>query len=237
MAVLTYVGCSELTRTFAAAYSAATSLVIVRTAPLLARYRVWPVTPTSPAIEERLTIAPPPASAICGAVCFMPRKVPVTLTAMSPFQSSTRVSASGAMMWMPALLTSTSIGPLIARAWSVTRAHSSSLVTSCAKNSALPPAALIFSTTDFPAGSSMSVAITVAPSPANRTAAPTPMPFAAPVMRMILSWRRDLLELLVREWRCGVVRQTLRWRRARAAAWAPHIPCAPGPGGVAAEHR
>ena len=33
------------------------------------------------------------------------------------------------------------------------------------------------------------------------------------------------------------VRQ-LRWRRwlsASAAAWAPHIPCAPGPGGVAAE--
>jgi len=26
-----------------------------------------------------------------------------------------------------------------------------------------------------------------------------------------------------------------RWRSARAAACAPHMPCAPGPGGVAAE--
>lgn len=28
-----------------------------------------------------------------------------------------------------------------------------------------------------------------------------------------------------------------RWRSADAAAPAPHMPCAPGPGGVAAEHR
>jgi len=28
-----------------------------------------------------------------------------------------------------------------------------------------------------------------------------------------------------------------RWRSALAAAFAPHMPCAPAPGGVAAEHR
>lgn len=78
----------------APAYSAATPLVITRTAPLDAPYSAWPATPTRPAAEDHVDDRSPRFT-MCRTECFVPRKVPVTLIAMSRSHCSMLVSSSG----------------------------------------------------------------------------------------------------------------------------------------------
>ena len=63
--------------------------------------------PTSPATDEMLMIDPPPAWRIAGMAHFVPRKTPLTLTAMMRSQSASDVSSILARKRMPALFTST----------------------------------------------------------------------------------------------------------------------------------
>ena len=62
----------------------------------------WPVTPE---IDEMLTIEPPPAFFISGIANFMPRNVPVALTAMILSQAAVSNRSSTALPLIPASLT------------------------------------------------------------------------------------------------------------------------------------
>ena len=87
----------------------------------------WPVTPE---IDEMLTIDPPPAFFMTGIANFMPRNVPVALTAISRSQAAVSNRSSTALPLIPASLTRMSSLPNAARVASIAACHSASLVTS-----------------------------------------------------------------------------------------------------------
>src|SRR4051794_12769206 len=84
-------------------------------------------------------------------------------------------------MEMPALFTSTSMGPWLATMFSTTPCTRSSLRTSRAHAAARPPASRISCATAAAPGSVTSVTATNAPSSANTWAVARPIPLAAPV--------------------------------------------------------
>jgi hypothetical protein len=90
---------------------------------------VKPGAPTSPAVDEMLMIEPPPARRIAGIACFVPRKTPLTLTAMMRSQSSSDVSSIFDRKRMPALLTSTFSLPYELTAVAIAARQSASRVT------------------------------------------------------------------------------------------------------------
>src|SRR5439155_1685050 len=95
----------------------AVALVNSRTAPLVAVYAaVSPGLPTSPAVDEMLTMEPPPACRIAGIAAFVPRKTPLALTAMMRSHSDSLVSSIRARNRMPALLTRTFSMPYVCTA-------------------------------------------------------------------------------------------------------------------------
>src|SRR5712691_10511946 len=97
-------GWTELQRMFSLACWTAVDFVKSRTAPLVAVYAaVPPGLPTRPAVDEMLMIDPPPACRIAGIAHFVPRKTPLTLTAMMRSQSASDVSSIFDRKRMPAL--------------------------------------------------------------------------------------------------------------------------------------
>jgi len=74
------------------AKSSAAALVRPRTAHLLVVYAAICAMPRNPAVDDTLTMTPPPAALICGVTARIPKKGPVTLIAMIRFQSSVAVS-------------------------------------------------------------------------------------------------------------------------------------------------
>ncbi len=57
--------------------------------------------PTIAAMDDTLTIEPPPCRCMCGMTDFMPSQTPVAFTAMTVFQSSSSASRMPLAMWMP----------------------------------------------------------------------------------------------------------------------------------------
>src|SRR6266481_5239583 len=91
--------------------SSAAVLVNPRTPHLLATYAASPYVAVNPAPEEILTIAPPPALRIEDATARIPRYAPVRLISITWRQVAGSVSTITPKRTMPALLTSTEIGP------------------------------------------------------------------------------------------------------------------------------
>ena len=84
----------------------AAPLVNIRTAPLDAVYALAPEPPVNPAMEEMLTIDPPPFSfSDRHKTVFIPKKVPVTLIAITLFHRSIEVSSKRVSGEIPALFT------------------------------------------------------------------------------------------------------------------------------------
>jgi hypothetical protein len=84
----------------------------------------------NPAIEEMLTIAPPPALRIEDTTARIPRYAPVRLMSITCRQAAGSISAIAPTRTMPALLTSTEAGPKASSAAGTVAAQSASLVTS-----------------------------------------------------------------------------------------------------------
>src|ERR1700730_7320009 len=82
-------GWTELARILSLACCTATDLVISRTAAFEALEAMWTCSlPMMPAIDERLTIDPPPLAIMGGTAYLMPKNTPVALTAMIRCQAS-----------------------------------------------------------------------------------------------------------------------------------------------------
>src|SRR2546426_758902 len=105
-------------------------LLSPRTPHLLATYAASPNVAVTPAPEEILTIAPPPALRIEGSTARIPRYEPVRLMSITCRQVAGSVSAIGPKRTIPALLTSTETGPKASSAAATVAAQSLSLVTS-----------------------------------------------------------------------------------------------------------
>src|SRR2546422_7391881 len=165
----------------------AVALVNSRTAPLVAVYAaVSPGLPTSPAVDEMLTMEPPPACRMAGIAHFVPRKTPLTLTAMMRSQSASLVSSIFARNRMPALLTSTSSLPYVCTAVATAAGQSSSWVTFRCTEVAWPPEARIAVSTFLPSSSRMSPNTTAAPSRTNSWVSAAPCPRAPPLISATL---------------------------------------------------
>src|SRR5665647_3527705 len=104
-------GWIELTRMPERPRSIAATLGRPRRAHLLATYEPRLAIGMSPAADEMLTIAPPPAAFMSGATAFMPSIGPVTLTAATRSNSALGMVSTGPYDSTPALLTSTVTGP------------------------------------------------------------------------------------------------------------------------------
>src|SRR5262245_43467672 len=84
-------------------HSLAAAFVIMQTAALLAEYALAPADALIPDAEETLTMLPPrPACRIACIACFVPRKTPSRLIAMTRRQSSRLVSVTSAPNEIPA---------------------------------------------------------------------------------------------------------------------------------------
>src|SRR5437763_10559249 len=153
-----------------------------------------PRTPLSPAVEDMLTMAPPPLSSMAGISYFMQRKTPRRLTRTARSKSSTATSASGAGMWpSPALLKAASRRPQASRVCATRRSTEAGSPTSVGTASAWPPEALMSSATAARACSSRAASTTVAPAAAKVRTAAAPMPRLAPVMMATLPVRSGLV--------------------------------------------
>ena len=95
MAVTIIPGCTELQRMLSAACWRAVDLVSRRTAALLAWYAGMPsLLPMMPAMEDMLTMEPPPESCMAGMAALVPRKTPLALMSSVLSQNSRVVSSS-----------------------------------------------------------------------------------------------------------------------------------------------
>ena len=83
-----------------------------------------------PAIDEMLTMDPPPALRMAGTANFMPSKTPFWLTSVILFHNSRLVASNPAMSNTPALLISTCSPPNACSQVSTARCQSASWVTS-----------------------------------------------------------------------------------------------------------
>ena len=164
-----------------------------------------------PAIEDRLTIAPP-RSFIALMACLQPNKTPSTLTLLMACTSSSDRSSGlcGAPVpRMPALLTRMSTLPKRSTVSFMTASHSFSSVTSWPRNTALSP---ISSATPRPAFALTSVTTTVAPSAANFLAVAFPIPNPPPVTIATLSARRAMILSFSCRFSPGSAREVFRRR-------------------------
>src|SRR5690348_8590098 len=129
----------------------------------------------------RLMMLPLPRAAIFGASAAT-RKYPArTLAAKSRSKVATSRSAAGPNQENPALLTSTSTAPAWSARWSTWTGSRRSAAT----NRALPPSAVIVSTTAEPRSASRPCTTISAPCRPSSSAAALPMPEVAPVTRAL----------------------------------------------------
>src|SRR4051794_14402537 len=134
----------------------------------------------SPAVDATLTMLPP-FSNRCGRAAWLMRKVPVRFTAMIRCQSSKLASTVCANLPMPATLQTTLGGPSWETISFIVAATESGSLTSEGSATAVPPPAVISSTTFCSGSAAMSRAATLPPSPAITSAVAFPTPDAAPV--------------------------------------------------------
>src|SRR4051812_11862675 len=133
-----------------------------------------------PAVEEMLTIDPPPLSRMAGAPVFMPRKAPTrlidsTFMKCSTVESTSLVNAPST----PALFTRMCSPPYASTVSRTASCQLASDVTSSVTNTASSPTSCA---TASPSASRMSPITTLAPSATNRRACDSPCPRAPPLM-------------------------------------------------------
>ena len=125
-----------------------------------------------------------------GATAWLQWKTPRRLMSMTRSNCSSVILTRRASCVMPALLTSTSMRPCFSWTLATTASMVARSVTSMTWPSASAPRARHCCTTaSMPVGL-MSQTMTMAPSVANLRAVASPMPWAAPVMRLTLPARR-----------------------------------------------
>src|ERR1700736_3431845 len=126
------------------------------------------------------------------------RKAPSRWIASSRFQSANGKSTIGLTIWMPALLTSTSIRPYFAIVSETPLSTAVSSATFIPTAKASGPFALISRAVASAASKLRSAMTGTPPSAAKRTAISLPMPLAAPVMIATLSEKRGIPRFLSR---------------------------------------
>src|SRR3984885_4795721 len=95
-------GCTELARIPLEPNCTAMDFVNVRTAPLEALEPMCVLSePVTPAMEDKLTIDPPPACFIASTACLVPRNTPREFTAISLSQASLSSMSETALPLMP----------------------------------------------------------------------------------------------------------------------------------------
>ena len=160
------------------------------TPALLTPYGTAWVVGCMPAPDDTLTIDPPRPT-MWGMAYLVHRNTPRMLVSRVRFQTNSETSASGGVrMRIPALFTNTSSFPKRSSVWSTMLLTCSALETSVSTNRASPPASPTMATVFRPSGTLRSATVTLAPSPAKRSAAARPMPVAPPVIMATLSSRR-----------------------------------------------
>src|SRR6516162_5155727 len=126
------------------------------------------------------------------------RKAPSRWIASSRFQSANGKSTIGLTIWIPALLTSTSIRPYFAIVSATPFSTADSSATFIATAKASEPCALISRAVASAASKLRSAMTGTPPSAAKRSAISLPMPLAAPVTIATLSEKRGISALLLR---------------------------------------
>src|SRR5579863_8944137 len=153
-----------------------------------------PRSPTRPATDAVLTMAPPPAASIAGISYFIDRKTPLRLTSMRRSQATSSSSATAnPLAPTPALLKATCSRPNAASARSTMPRQSASRLTSAATASASPPSPSIIATVALASASFRSTTTTRPPSLAKSWAVARPIPEPAPVTRMLRSTKRPVM--------------------------------------------
>src|SRR5690349_9938640 len=138
------------------------------------------------------------AAYMCLRQALVVRKAPSRWIASRRFQSANGKSTTGLTIWIPALLTNTSIRPYFAIVSATPFSTAASSATFMPTAKASEPLALI-SRAVASAASRLRSAITgVPPSAAKRNAISLPMPLAAPVMIATFALKRDMRKLLSR---------------------------------------
>ena len=133
--------------------------------------------PRRPASDDIMMMEPPPCLRISGRLYLTDRNTPSRLIAVCLRQSASDMSTmDGTAMPMPAFDTRMSSRPKRRSISATISAQRDSLVTSCSRKTALPPALVMRVTTSGPLSSSMSVATTVAPSCAEQFGDRLPYP-------------------------------------------------------------
>src|SRR5690349_13828495 len=187
MLVATGPGATALARTPCGPYMKATLLVMPTTACLEAVYAMPAADPRRDASEAMLTIDPCPVASSRGRAARISRMGPVALTRMTRSQVSSSISAAGRKpSMMPATLASPCSRPLAAATTALAVAGSAMSPATVATR--LPGTA---SASSARRSSMMSVATTVAPSVAKRTAVARPIPDPAPVTMTVLPAKRS----------------------------------------------
>src|SRR5262249_2452876 len=130
------------------------------------------------------------------------RNAPSRWIASSFFHLANSNSTTGATIWMPALLTRTSIAPNALITAAIPASTCSSLATSMATPAARLPLASSSRAVASAAFRSRSAIAILAPSRAKTRAISLPMPLAAPVITATLSARRARLAVLDRALSC-----------------------------------
>ena len=139
-------------------------------------------TPTSPAADAVLTMAPPPCPSIWRTSYFMHSHTPVTLTAIVRSKSFwVQAVVDLPLPSIPALLNAQSSRPYASTARPTIASTSAEFETSARTNVAAPPAAVTCSTVSWPPASVTSATTTLAPSRAKTSAAARPIPDPPPV--------------------------------------------------------
>src|SRR5580704_1593605 len=124
------------------------------------------------------------------------RNAPSKWIASIFFQSAKGKSTIGLTIWMPALLTSTSMRPYFAMVSATPFSTAASSATFIATAKASEPFALISRAVASAASRLRSATTGIPPSAAKRNAISLPMPLAAPVMMATFSEKRDISALL-----------------------------------------
>src|SRR5271157_1341686 len=141
-------------------------------------------------------VPPRPWRIICRKQARLVRKAPSRCTARTFRQSASDRSTSGAMCWMPALLTRMSTPPSRAATSSTPASTCASSATFIATAVAMPPPSVISLTTSWAPPRLRSATATLAPSRAKRSAICLPIPLADPVTMASFPSRRDMASLL-----------------------------------------
>src|SRR5580700_1676244 len=141
----------------------------------------------------RLMMLPLPRAAIFGPSAATRKYADRTLAAKSRSKVAASRSAAGPNQAKPALLTSTSTGPACSTRWSTWTGS----VRSAATKRALPPAAVIVSTTAEPRSASRPCTTISAPCRPSSSAAALPIPEVAPVTRALMPSRSRWSFMLV----------------------------------------